>query len=85
MSASQIIFSGVLLGLFEVLGILGFDAINRKYAAGWILVLLRTVGQIYTVIAIGYYAAIIPVLVVAAFYSNVFRKWYRVWGNPEPF
>lgn len=85
MSTSQIIISGVLLGFFEFLAILGFDAINRKYAAGWILVLLRTVGQIYTVIAMEYYAAIIPILVVAAFYGNVFRKWYRAWSKPEPF
>lgn len=85
MSASQIILSGVLLGLFEVLAIVGFDAINRKYAAGWILVLMRTIGQMYTVIALEYYAFIIPILVVAAFYGSVFRKWYRNWTNPEPF
>ena len=85
MNISEILLSGTLLGLFEVFAIIGFGAINKHYAAGWILVFLRTVGQIYTVIALEYYAVIIPILVVSVFYGNVFRKWYRDHIEPSPF
>lgn len=86
MSTSDIIINGVLLGVLELIAYMGYKFVQQQRPIGWVMVLLRSLLRLYVVVAIGYYAMVIPLIAVDVFIEGrFFSKWWKDYRDPSPF
>ena len=86
MSTSDIIINGVLLGVLELSAYMGYKFVHQQRPIGWVMVLIRSVFRLYVVVAIGYYAMVIPLIAVDILIEGqFFSKWWKDYRDPSPF